>query len=204
MLMKPIHQYLLIALVSLICAGVSYACKDDAGSATAGDETNKAAEAGDRDKAESVTYLVDVRSRHDVQANNPTNLSPSLLAVKDGGGVLKGGDEHGKPLIAVSAENAERLKASRAVQAVTADVPKDWTPITRLKVSYHSGQSLDKDELNRLGLKVVEDYRKGSFMIVEPTDQKITAALASKLEDNAKVRYVTPSFDVKSIQARGR
>jgi hypothetical protein len=145
-------------------------------------------------------YLVDVHDRREIEADATRNLAPSLLATKDAGGVLKGSDLSAKPVIAVSAEKVEDIRKSRAVRSISPNVPKDWQPVRRLKLSYKADDKLNEDDLKKLGLKVIEDYQRGSFMVVEPVNGQIDALLAARLECCPKIRYITPLFQAKAIE----
>lgn len=145
-------------------------------------------------------YLVDVYGRREIKADAAKKLAPALLATRDGGGVLKGCDASGKPVIAVPAAKLEKIHQSKAVRAISAEVPKDWQPVHKLKLSYKRDDPPSLAELKHLGLKLVEDYQKGGFMIVEPTDGQIDSVLASRLEHFPKFTYVTPLFQMRVIQ----
>jgi hypothetical protein len=147
------------------------------------------------DEKKDKLYLVALRDRKEI-SGHPSNLSPALIAMKDADGQLKGSDTHGKPVIAVTEEQVENLKKSRAVMAVE-DAPKDWNPVKRLKISYKD--KLTVDELKQMGLHLIDDYEKGSFMIVEVVGEGIDSQLARKLEGNPKILYATPSLRVTAI-----
>jgi len=159
-----------------------------------------AADAADGAEPDAL-LLVRLRPRQEVEAQSksPPKLAPALVAVKDSGGVLKGCDEAGNPVIATARRNIEQVRSSPAVRAVSEQPPEGWQPVTRLTLNYEPGERPDERELKELGLRMVDDYGKGSFMTVEPVDRKIDAALAERLQRSAKVQYVSPSFRIKAI-----
>ena len=124
------------------------------------------------------------------------------MAVRESGGILKGSEPQGKRIIIeVPMAGLEKLHSSKAVKSVSMEVPETWNPVFRLKLSYDAEGSLTEEELKSLGFKLIEDYRKGSFMVVEPVgEQKIDAKLVAKLEENKKIEFATAMFRVKAIQ----
>ncbi len=55
-------------------------------------------------------------------------------------------------------------------------------PVKRLRVSYKSSPRPAPAELEKLGLREIEDYKLGSFLIVEPIDGRIDASLVTKID----------------------
>lgn len=145
-------------------------------------------------------YLVAVHARRDIEADAAKKLAPALLATKDAGGVLKGSDIAGNPVIAVPAGQVEKLRKSRAVRSISTDVPKDWHPVRRLKLSYKADIKPNGDDLRKLGVKLVEDYQKGRFMVVETIDGQIDAKLVDRLEGCSQIEYIAPLLQIKAIQ----
>src|SRR5436190_1509285 len=145
--------------------------------------------------------LVQLKQPPSITDSRP-KLSPMLIATKDSGGVLKGTDPIGQPVIAVTDDNRPMLIASAMVQSI-GKAPAEYLPVTRLKISYKAGAKPNAADLERLGLKEVEDYPRGSFLIAEPYTRQIDAALASKLVENSKVQFVTASFRVRAVPPKG-
>jgi hypothetical protein len=129
-------------------------------------------------------------------------LSPAHIATKDADGVLKGSDAAGRPIIAIPPARVQATQRSRAVISVIEGAPEAWSPIARLKLSYHRGDRPRDALLAELRLKLIEDYDKGSFMIVEPLEGQISGSLAKRLEECEKVRYVTPVLRVRVVQTQ--
>jgi hypothetical protein len=151
-------------------------------------------------------YLVNLQERRVVESGGSTRLSPALVALKDSGGVLKGSDDRGRPVIAVSQAKVDALLKSRAVRSISDEgLPKEEAlkKKVQLKLSYWSGKPPDKALLSELGLELVEDYEKGQFMIVKPLKGAVNADLAAKLEACPKIKYVTPLWNVKAIRESG-
>lgn len=149
------------------------------------------------------SVFVDVHDRAVIEQNAARlKVSPVLLAVRESGGILRGSEPRGKRvIIEAPAEGIEKLQSSKAVKSVSMDIPESWNPVSRLKLSYGGENRLTEDELKNLGFKLIEDYRKSSFMIVEPIgEQLIDAKLVSKLEADEKIQFATAVFRVKAVE----
>jgi hypothetical protein len=149
-------------------------------------------------KNDKVRCLVEVRSRAAINSKSPLRLAPALLATKDAKGVLEGADLTGKPIIAVLPENLTKLKESKAVEGFRQKLPKEWYPVKRLKLSYWRGNKPSANNLQSMGLKTIEDYAKGAFLIVEPINGRIDGSLLEKLDKNTKIKYGVPLFKTKA------
>jgi hypothetical protein len=144
---------------------------------------------------DKILVLIDL----DQSKSPPTKvskLSPALLAIKTSGGILKAADGSGHIVIALPPDALSRLKKEPFVKSVTSDLPPNFTPVKRLKISYEPEKAPTTEDLLTLGLQVVETYEKGSFLIAEPRDGKIDARLISELELNRRIRYVTPVLHI--------
>ena len=129
-----------------------------------------------------------------------TNLAPELVATRISGGTLTGATETGDFIIASPVEKGvKELSANPILKSMSAEVPTKYQPITRLRISYSANRKLTPANLKELGLKLVEDYKKGTFLVVEPADG-ITAALTGALEKSARVEYAAAVFRVKVIE----
>jgi hypothetical protein len=148
-------------------------------------------------------YVVDPKDRAAIGKIRKTNLAAALVATVDASGELKGSDKNGRPIIAIAEKDLKALQDSPAIRSVPVKAAKDWTPVNRLRLSY-SGASIGEKEAKELGLKIVEDYAKGSFLIVEPLDGKVNADLLKKLEKQPRIENVTPMFKVKAIRTPNR
>ncbi len=154
---------------------------------------------GSKVPAQEKMMVATLRYERDLTSANPAKLSPALVATRDSEGILKGADDRGRPVISVATANIPKLTASRAVLSADETVPSNWKPVTRLKVSYTPAEKPTNADLEKIGLRKVEDYDKGSFMLVEPFNERIDAQLARLLAENPKIRYVTPSFNIQSV-----
>ncbi len=131
-----------------------------------------------------------------------SKLSPALRATKDAQGVLRGVDDAGRLVISALKPKIAMISAlreSEAVKSVAEETPSNWTPVKRLKLSYRDQNRPGAEELQGMGLKLIEDYAKGSFMIVEPLNKQIDEPLINKVAANAKVQYATANFRLKAI-----
>lgn len=127
-------------------------------------------------------------------------LSPALAAVKASGGVLKGSDDSGRPVLLVPNKLAiAALQKSPAVERKLDEVPLTWNRVRRLKISYKTNQRPSEEELTKLGLRTIEDYQKGSFLIVETVNREVDAKLADELDRSKQVRYATLSVPINAI-----
>jgi hypothetical protein len=147
--------------------------------------------------ATETMHAVTFRSRQEIDADKPSILAPALLATKDSRGKLIGAISHGDCVIAAS---LERLKESRAVKSVSDDIPSSWIPVKRLKLSYKANERPTDENLQTMHLKLIEDYEKGSFMIVEIVEGEIDANFCETLESNPHLRYITLSLQVKATE----
>ena len=145
-------------------------------------------------------WLANLRTRRQIEANGPSNISAALLATIDSGGELKGCDSIGRPIILASSNGIALLKKSVAVDSISEQVPSDWNSVEELTLSYSPSSKPTAGELEGIGLRIVEDYEKGPFLIVEPFNKRIDAALATKLKNNKKIIYADPSFTIRAAQ----
>ncbi len=150
-------------------------------------------------RGEDQLVSIELHNRRPLVAEAPSKLSPALQAIRDAGGVLRGADLMGNPVIAVPPTRMERFRASASVRTMMAEVPANYLPVKRLKLSYAADRKPTEQDLRNLGVRLVEDYSKGSFLVVEPLTREIDAGLAGKLENTATVRYATPMFLIKAI-----
>jgi thermitase len=150
-------------------------------------------------RAADQVYIAETKVTRSLTATTPPKLSPSLLAMRDAHGILKGSDDNGRPVISVSPPHFMAFSNSTSVRTVLAEAPRNWHPVKRLKLRYQLGNKPTAADLKTLGLTLIEDYAKGSFLVVEPLNQQIDAALASRLEASPQVQFVTPNMRVKAI-----
>lgn len=77
---------------------------------------------------------------------------------------------------------------------VDTDIPRIEAQSTRLLISYPDQDSKPSDEtLKSAGLTVVQDYKHGSFLIVEPRGA-VTASTVETLMADIAVAYVAPDY----------
>lgn len=77
--------------------------------------------------------------------------------------------------------------------------PINWEPVKRLKLSYDLSNKPSAEDLNKLGLRLIEDYEKGSFMIVEPLNNQIDSHLAQAIQAEPHISYATLAPSVRAI-----
>lgn len=135
-------------------------------------------------------------------SGGPTKLSPALRATKEVNGILRGTDSSGQFVITAQRTKPamiSSLKESTSVLSVTEEIPADWTPVSRLMLSYQGENPPGAEELQGMGLKLVENYAKGSFLIVEPLGKVIDTSLINKIIASSKVEFATPDFRIRAI-----
>src|ERR1700736_810228 len=147
----------------------------------------------------SNTSLVELRPAGTLSISSRLKLSPALLATKDARGVLNGVDDFGRAVITTANAALSKLRLSASVMSVLQATPPSWNSVKRLKLSYKSGSRPTEGELKEIGLKLIEDYEKGSFLVVEPLGKQIDAKLVDKLTSNSKIQYAAPSVALKAI-----
>jgi thermitase len=121
-------------------------------------------------------------------------LSPALRATRDAGGVLRGLDDTGHAVITVKTSALDKLRYSASVLSVVPSPPPTWNAVEKLKLSYRKGSPPTEAELDQLGLRLIEDYSKGSFLIVALNGKPVDAELIEKFTHSEKVQYVSPSL----------
>jgi hypothetical protein len=149
------------------------------------------------DKSEIKFVLARVKTRSQLRESN---LSPHLIAVRDGNGSMAGYDEEGNPVIRLLKSNLDDLEKSDAVIEPLRSLPEVWTHFQmpyQFTLGYH--EKLTEEELSQLDLLVVEDYQTCQFMTVElKKGLRIDATLMKKLEQNKKIRYCRPNMILKA------
>jgi hypothetical protein len=148
---------------------------------------------------DEILVLVDLDQSRSAPTDS-SKLSPALAATNASGGILKAADGLGRVVIALPPNALFKLKNEPSVKAVSDHVPPDCAPVTRIKISYNPDNAPTVEELHTLGLDIVENYEKGSFLIVEPRNGTIDARLLSELERNPRIRYVVPVLHIKAVQ----
>lgn len=134
-------------------------------------------------------------------SRSDSNLSHSLQAVLDSGGTLKGNDSAGRFIIAIPAGNEQKLAQSKSVVKSSTTVPPQWDAVGQLTLSYDATNKPTEQELKNLGLKLIEDYVPGSFLIVALANGgSIDAQLVQKLKDWKKIQYATPVFKINALR----
>jgi subtilisin family serine protease len=147
---------------------------------------------------DSKLQLVRLRTSQPLTAGVSPKLSSALIATRDANGVLNGVDDGGRLVITVPNSSLAHLRNSMAVAQVEEQPPPNWNAVKKLKLSY-AGTPPSEGELKEMGLKVIEDYKKGSFLIAEPLSKQIDAQLVNRLERNEKVKFATASLRLKAI-----
>jgi len=133
------------------------------------------------------------------QASRERRLAPELDLLKRGNCRFKGIGRNGKAIFGVPTDKTNTVR-SMAVR-VEANVPEVNARSRRLLISYpENGAKPSRDTLRAAGLKTVEDYEKGSFLLVEP-EQEVTAEAVDTLLSDDAVIYAAPDYIVKATPA---
>jgi thermitase len=121
-------------------------------------------------------------------------LAPELYAVQQSDAELVGVTRRGRAVFRGHEKCAHKFRSmSIAMAAQTSEVPAKGN---RLLISYNGGNGRPSDEtLAKAGLRKLEDYRHGSFLIVEPVVSVTAASVNTLLDDNA-VLHVAPDYVV--------
>lgn len=127
-----------------------------------------------------------------------SKLSPALQTLSISGGQLVGSDYHGNPVFRISTAKTPLLQKHPLVNSIGPS-PADLMPVKRLRISYKSSPRPEPAELEKLGLREIEDYKLGSFLIVEPIDGRIDASLVTKMETHPRIQFVTPVLKAKAL-----
>ena len=128
-------------------------------------------------------------------------LSAELVLVRRAKSHYKGMCRDGKGVYEV-AETQVPTVQSMAAQVDT-EIPPVEDRSTRLLISYSDQNTKPTDEtLQAAGLNLVEDYKNGSFLIVEPHGGTVTATTVEALMADNAVTYAAPDY-IMSISQLG-
>lgn len=140
------------------------------------------------------------RPKGDAVPRSVSNLSPELLAVKLSGGTLVGNTPDGEVLLKGTTERGlQDLMAHPNTKNISKVAPPEQNKIVTLRLSYDAATKPTAEQLKTLGLELVEDYVKGTFLIVKP-DKPIDAELLKKLEATKSLQLVSPVMKIKPIK----
>ncbi len=119
-------------------------------------------------------------------------LSPELDVLRHCNGRLMGFCKRGKPIIDVPKEQTNTLRSMAL--AVDESVPQVVDRPMRLLITYDqlAGKPTTAT-LQTAGLKAVEDYQHGSFLIVEPVETVSAQTVETLLNDEAVV-HAAPDY----------
>jgi subtilisin family serine protease len=131
--------------------------------------------------------------------DRPGKLSRELAVVKLSGGALVANTADGTLIVKGVRDDAlTTLLASPLTKSVAKQLPKDRLPIEKLRVSYDPQSKPTQEDLKKLGMTIVEDYAKGSFMVVKP-DGAISAKFLTGIEESPKLTFTAPVMRVRVI-----
>lgn len=153
------------------------------------------------DQTKGSLALIEARQLPRLVEQTAPKLSAALRAIIEAEGIVKGADESGRIIVSASDTKFTALKNSRAVQYFSTHIPSpiNWEPVKQLKLSYDLSNKPSAEDLNKLGLRLIEDYEKGSFMIVEPLNNQIDSHLAQAIQAEPHISYATLALSVRAI-----
>lgn len=123
-------------------------------------------------------------------------LAPELDLLQRGECRFKGISRSGKAVFTIPEDKTNSIR-TMAVQ-MDANVPEVDAKSRRLMISYaENGRKPAAETLTAAGLKLVEDYQRGSFLLVEPQQEVSSATVAALLDDDAVV-YAAPDYIVSA------
>lgn len=121
-------------------------------------------------------------------------LSPELDLLQRGECRFKGMSRSGKAVFTIPADKANTIR-TMAVQ-MDANAPEVDLKSRRLMISYaEDGQRPSEETLSAAGLRLVEDYQRGSFLLVEPQGEVSATTVSALMADDAVV-YAAPDYIV--------
>lgn len=119
-------------------------------------------------------------------------LAPELALVKNANSRFHGMCRDGKAVIEVPDTQVHAMQTMAA--AVDTDIPKAEERSHRLLLSYSGPDNKPSNEtLQAAGLRLVEDYEPGSFLVVEPVEV-VTSTTVETLMSDAAVAYAAPDY----------
>lgn len=128
------------------------------------------------------------------KASTERRLAPELDLLQRGDCRFKGICRNGKAVFSIPNDKANTIR-TMAVKMDT-NVPEVDERSRRLLISYpDDGRKPKRETLAAAGLKVVEDYERGSFLLVQPDDEVSGATVKTLLDDDA-VEYAAPDYIV--------
>ena len=141
----------------------------------------------------------DAGERLYVQSKGSANprLSPELDLVRNTKCKYLGTCRRGRPIFDVEA--GDQAKVQSMSMSMKANAPQVQPRRSRLLIRYASREQKPQPEtLNTAGLKTVEDYERGGFLIVEPNTGISAEGVEALLADEAVV-HACPDYVVASL-----
>jgi subtilisin family serine protease len=133
------------------------------------------------------------------QASRDRRLAPELDLLKRGNCRFKGICRNGKAVFSIPSDKTTAVR-TMAIN-VDANVPEVDPKSRRLMISYADGGTKPLAEtLNAAGLRTIEDYERGSFLLVEP-EQEVSATTVDTLLSDDAVLYAAPDYIVSVTQS---
>lgn len=121
-------------------------------------------------------------------------LAPELDLLRHCDGHLMGVCRNGRAVFNVPSGQAKKMQTMSV--AMDSNVPHIHRKATRLLISYaHKGIKPSGTTLKAAGLNTIEDYQRGSFLLVEPQEAVSSKTIETLLGDDA-VLHAAPDYVV--------
>lgn len=98
------------------------------------------------------------------------------------------------------------LTESRVSQNVSSAIDaKFYAPGGRWLVSYKAGESKKaQDAIKEIGMKLIEDYEKGNFLVVEVTAETRLSEIDRLPQRSDSIARATPNFRIQAVGGKGK
>ena len=126
------------------------------------------------------------------KCHSDKRLSSELVLIRRSKSCYLGVCKDGRAVYDVSARDVQSMRSK--IADVRKEVPGRDAPSSRLLISYAGkARKPDVETFRAAGLKVVQDYKNGSFLIVEPQGAVTSDTVETLLADDA-VAHVAPDY----------
>lgn len=126
-------------------------------------------------------------------------LSAELVLVRRAKSHFRGMCRDGKGVYDVAETQVPTVQTMAS--HVDTEIPPEEERSIRLLISYSDRNTKPaRETLQAAGLKLVEDYESGSFLIVEPHDGSVTATTVEALMADQAVTYAAPDYIMSTSQ----
>ncbi len=137
--------------------------------------------------------------RFRAKCSGEKRLSAELVLVRRAKSHYRGICRDGKGVYDVAETQVPTVQTMAS--HVDTEIPPEEERSTRLLISYSDRNNKPaRETLQAAGLKLVEDYESGSFLIVEPHDGSVTSTTVDALMADQAVTYAAPDYIMSTSQ----